>query len=83
MLQELKISSEMMPFLLEEAIKPSLMLYDHFKARLEREIEDFGREKMTAAVAELRRLRSELEDRCIKKGRVKGKSWKAGNTNFR
>ena len=40
------------------------MLYDFFLGRLKREIESFGVERMEASVAELRRLRHELAEKC-------------------
>ena len=72
----------MAPFL-RKAMEPSLMLYQHFRNRLEEEIEAFGRNRMSIEVAELRRQQRELEEECTaKEGRktivrcVEALTWK-------
>ena len=45
-------------------LRPDQLLYDHFRTRLEKQIEAFGREKMAASVDLLRRLNEKQRKKC-------------------
>lgn len=46
-------------------------LYRHFRAKLETKIEEFGKERMEAAVKEVERLNELVYDQCVVGERTK------------
>ena len=50
--------------MLRQKLAPDYLLYRHFSAKFDQQVEAFGRGRMAAEVARLRELMSLLENKC-------------------